>query len=59
MKALTYIAGIVTLALSSCTSMIYMGSEVDDLYYSPSDRNESYLARQTANKPVGDGRTTD
>src|ERR1035437_166951 len=38
MKALSYIAALSLLILSSCTSRLYTGAEYDDLYYLPSDR---------------------
>ena len=38
MKALSYIAILMLLILSSCASALYTGAEYDDLYYSASDK---------------------
>ena len=38
MKAIYHIIILALLALSSCTSSLYTGSEYDDLYYLPSDK---------------------
>jgi hypothetical protein len=38
MKALSHIALLIALVLSSCTPALYTGAEYDDLYYSAADK---------------------
>jgi hypothetical protein len=51
MKAIIYIALVTVLIFSSCSSNLYIGSEYDDLYYTPSV-DKKVMSQSVVNDPI-------